>query len=70
MNPFTALEQYLQEVKRRVQVTVATRGLGVAGAAALLLTLACVVFANRYAFAPWTVISGRTSYSARWRPCC
>ncbi len=60
MSPLTALEQYLNEVKRRVQLTVATRGLGLAAAAALLLTLLLVVFANRYAFANWTIISGRT----------
>ena len=60
MSPLTALEQYLNEVKRRVQLTVATRGLGLAAAAALLLTLLLVGFANRYAFANWTIISGRT----------
>ena len=60
MSPLTALEQYLNEVKRRVQLTVATRGLGLAAAVALVLTLLLVVFANRYAFANWTIISGRT----------
>ncbi|MBI3695024.1 MAG: hypothetical protein HY238_09335, partial [Acidobacteria bacterium] len=60
MNAFTALEQYLHEVKRRVEILVATRGLGVAAAAALGLTLAIVVLANRFAFARWSVISGRT----------
>ena len=60
MSPLTALEQYLNEVKRRVQFTVATRGLGLAAAVALLLTLFLVALANRFAFANWTIISGRT----------
>ncbi|MBI3666322.1 MAG: hypothetical protein HY236_08880 [Acidobacteria bacterium] len=59
MNPFLALEQYLREVKRRAQMTVASRGLAVAGAAALVLTLLCVLFTNRFAFASWSVIFGR-----------
>jgi hypothetical protein len=59
MNSFTALEQYLNRVKTRLRVAATTRGLGIAAAAALLLTLLCVVFANRFAFAGWSVISGR-----------
>jgi len=60
MNSFAALEEYLQQVKKRWQATVATRGLGIAAAGALILTILCVLFANRFAFAPWSVVSGRT----------
>ncbi len=60
MSSLAALQQYLDQVKRRVQLTLATRGAGVAAAAALLLTLAIVAFANRFAFANWTIVGGRT----------
>jgi len=59
MNPYAALEEYLRQVKRRVQATITARGLGGAGVAALLLTLGCVLFANHFGFANWSVISGR-----------
>jgi hypothetical protein len=59
MSSFAALEQYLQEVKKLWQFLVTTRGLGAAAAAALILTLICVPIANHFAFALWSVISGR-----------
>jgi len=59
MNSFAALEQYLQQVRKRWQVTVASRGLGIAAAAALILTVICVIVANRFAFSTLSVISGR-----------
>jgi len=59
VNAFDALQQYLQQVRRRVQLTLASRGLGAAAAAALLLTLLIVAIANRFAFSDSSIRSGR-----------
>ena len=53
------LQEYLLRVRRRLQFTVASRGVGATAVAALLLTVLCVWILNRFAFSDGSVISGR-----------
>ena len=54
------LQDYLAQFRRRLKLSIASQGLGAAAAAALLLTVALVYVANRYAFSDASVLSART----------
>jgi hypothetical protein len=53
------LAQYLRDVKRRLGLGLTTRGLGLEIAAAVVLTVACVLLARPFGFVPWSVIAAR-----------
>ena len=58
--PAERLHDYLNGVHLRLQAAAASRGLGAAAIAALLLTLGGVYWANEFAFSRFSVISART----------
>ena len=58
--PSEKLQDYLNCVHLRLKAVTASRGLGAAAVAALLLTVAGVYFANEFAFSNSSVISART----------
>ena len=58
-SPFQSIEGYVSRVQRRLRLALASRGLGATVVTALLLTLACVYIANRFAFSNYSVVSSR-----------
>ncbi|MEX2300665.1 MAG: hypothetical protein WD733_06995, partial [Bryobacterales bacterium] len=60
MNSSANLQEYLHQIRRRLRVTTASRGLGGAALIALIATIVCVFIANRFAFSDGSVISART----------
>lgn len=58
--PETNLDDYLDRVRRRLQASLASRGLGALVLAALLVTVCGVYFANRAAFSTASIVSVRT----------
>jgi hypothetical protein len=58
------LQGYLGQFRRRLQLSIASQGLGAAAAAALILTVVLVYIANRFAFSDASVLSARTALFA------
>jgi hypothetical protein len=58
------LQEYLAHFGRRFKLGLASRGLGFVALAALLLTIALVFVANRFAFSETSVLSTRTALFA------
>ncbi len=58
--PTEKLQDYLNRIRVRLQVTTASRGLGATAVVALILTVFCVYIANRFAFSDSSVVSART----------
>ena len=57
--PFQSIQDYVSGVQRRLRLALASRGLGATVATALLLTVACVYVANRFAFSNSSVAGSR-----------
>ncbi len=57
--PFQSIQGYVSGVQRRLRLALASRGLGATVATALLLTVACVYVANRFAFSNSSVAGSR-----------
>ena len=57
--PFQSIQDYVSGVQRRLRLALASRGLGATVAMALLLTVACVYVANRFAFSNSSVAGSR-----------
>ena len=57
--PFQSIQGYVSGVQRRLRLALASRGLGATVATALLVTVACVYVANRFAFSNSSVVSSR-----------
>ena len=57
--PFESIQGYVSSVQRRLRLALASRGLGATVATALLLTVACVYVANRFAFSNSSVAGSR-----------
>ena len=57
--PFQNIQGYVSGVQRRLRLALASRGLGATVATALLLTVACVYVANRFAFSNSSVAGSR-----------
>src|SRR5262249_46146832 len=52
--------RYLHQLKRRLSLGLGTRGLALGAAAALALTIPCVLLARRFGFAWWSVVTARS----------
>src|SRR5215475_1352407 len=59
MKPLDRLSEYLGAVERRLRLLALTRGAAVTAGAALGLTLAAVVMANKFAFSNGSVFGAR-----------
>ena len=61
MNPLDLLNDYLRQLERRLQARALTRGVAIAGAGALLITVALVLFTNAFAFSSGSVTGSRVA---------
>ena len=57
--PLQSIQGYVSRVHTRLRLALASRGLGATVVTALLLTLACVYIANRFAFSNSSIVSSR-----------
>ena len=59
MNSLNGLTEYLQHIERRLRVLVVSRGVAMAGLAALAFTVAGALAANYFAFSSGSVFGAR-----------